>query len=206
MNGEIATTRFIKKASAIVAPSVSTKEMYLTYFPDLQITVIPHSLPHLKQKQIRKHDQQNHKQLRLGFLGNLFLHKGEDVVAQLLDHLDQAPLPLALYSYGDLASSLKQRRRIIERGPYNGENLEALLIEDQIDLICIPSVVPETFSYTTHEAIKLGYPVLVFNLGAQAEAVKTIGRGWVVEEVSGAALYEQLKKRCLTKEELHSYE
>ncbi|AIC95076.1 glycosyltransferase [Shouchella lehensis] len=195
-----------KEAAAIVAPSVSTKEMYLAYFPDIHITVTPHSLSHLKQSVIRKHNQQNHKELRLGFLGNVFLHKGEVVVAQLLDHLEQAPLPLALYSYGDLALTLKQRRKIVERGPYNGDNLEEMLRKDQIDVICIPSVVPETFSFTTHEAMTLGYPVLTFNLGAQAEAVKTMGRGWLVDEISGVALYDQLKKQCLSKEELNSYE
>ena len=41
----------------------------------------------------------------------------------------------------------------------------------------IPSVWPETFSYTTHEALATGMPVYCFDIGAQAEAVKLAPNG-----------------------------
>jgi glycosyltransferase involved in cell wall biosynthesis len=53
--------------------------------------------------------------------------------------------------------------------------------ENCIDLIFIPSIWPETFSYTTEEAIMMDVPVAVFNIGAPAERVKKYNKGLVLE-------------------------
>lgn len=45
----------------------------------------------------------------------------------------------------------------------------------------VPSICPETFSYTTDEIMQMGYPLIVFNLGAPAERVKNYEFGKVVE-------------------------
>ena len=36
---------------------------------------------------------------------------------------------------------------------------------------------PETFSYTTHEAVATGLPVLAFDIGAQGETVARVPNG-----------------------------
>ena len=44
---------------------------------------------------------------------------------------------------------------------------------------------PETFSYTTHEAIATGLPVWSFDLGAQADAIRTTATGRVIPFADG---------------------
>ena len=54
---------------------------------------------------------------------------------------------------------------------------------EKIDLIFIPSVWPETFSYTAQEAIEMGMPVAVFDLWAPAERVKKYSKGLIIEKI-----------------------
>ena len=52
----------------------------------------------------------------------------------------------------------------------------------------IPSIWPETFSYTTHEALATGLPVLAFDIGAQGDAVRAAATGHVVPFTPGGDL------------------
>ena len=51
----------------------------------------------------------------------------------------------------------------------------------KIDLILIPSIWAETFSYTTSEAIAMNVPVACFNLGGQADQVSVYPKGLILE-------------------------
>ena len=46
----------------------------------------------------------------------------------------------------------------------------------------MPSILPETFSYTTHEMLATGLPVFTLNLGAQAEAARARPNGHVLRD------------------------
>jgi len=50
----------------------------------------------------------------------------------------------------------------------------------KFDLICLPSLVPETFSLALHEASALGIPALVSDLGAPSAHVALHGGGLVL--------------------------
>lgn len=176
-----------QKADTISAPSQSTKQNYLRYFPDLTIEVEPHQVAQLTPKAATDH---GHSILHIAVIGNVFSHKGEQPLLELLKRSQNRPI--RYYSYGKVAPSLQKQANLIERGPYSKDTLGKHLNDDQIDLVCIPSICPETFSFTTHEAINLGYPVLCFKLGAQAEAVVEKAAGWVVEPFTGEALFKQM--------------
>ena len=53
-----------------------------------------------------------------------------------------------------------------------------------IDMVFVPSVCPETFSYTAQEAMNMQMPTAVFNLGAPAERVKQYEKGLVISQIS----------------------
>lgn len=60
----------------------------------------------------------------------------------------------------------------IVHGSYEWRDLPGLVARYGISAWLIPSVWPETFSFTTHEAIATGLPVFCFDLGAQADALR----------------------------------
>jgi glycosyltransferase involved in cell wall biosynthesis len=60
------------------------------------------------------------------------------------------------------------------------------------DLLCLPSLVPESFSLVVHEAAAAGVPALVSDLGAPAEAIARSGAGAVVPAGAVAAWTQAL--------------
>jgi Glycosyltransferase len=52
----------------------------------------------------------------------------------------------------------------------------------------MPSVWPETFSFTTREMLATGLPVMAFDLGAQGEAVREAPNGHIVAPDPAAIL------------------
>lgn len=66
-------------------------------------------------------------------------------------------------------------------GAYKREELPDVLDKYKIDLILIPSIWAETFSYTTSEAIAMNVPVACFNLGGQADQVSVYPKGLILE-------------------------
>lgn len=66
-------------------------------------------------------------------------------------------------------------------GAYKREELPDILEKNKIDLVLIPSIWAETFSYTTSEAIAMNVPVACFNLGGQADQVSVYPKGLILE-------------------------
>ena len=79
--------------------------------------------------------------------------------------------------------------------------LPSLLIEHDIDILFIPSICPETFSYTAEEAMQMNMPVAVFDIGAPAERVRKYPKGLVISEIdAGVAINEitnYFSQQCL---------
>jgi glycosyltransferase involved in cell wall biosynthesis len=69
-----------------------------------------------------------------------------------------------------------------------------MIKDENIDIFMIPSIWPETFSYTTQEIMMMEMPLMVFNLGAPAERVKNYNNGYIIDEVSSNAILALIKK------------
>jgi glycosyltransferase involved in cell wall biosynthesis len=126
----------------------------------------------------------------IGVLGNIGAPKGAAVVAGLSRKLAATGLAdLVLIGRIDPAFTLAPAARV--HGAYRREDIAALVARYGIDRWLIPSVWPETFSYTTHEALATGLPVWCFDLGAQGEAVRAAahetGLGGTIPLRDGAA-------------------
>ena len=96
-----------------------------------------------------------------------------------------------LFCVGDYVNA---PQNMVVTGEYKRENLPDILEKKQIDLVFIPSICAETFSYTTSEAIAMNVPVACFNLGGQADQVSVYPKGFLLElsDSTGAALYKIL--------------
>ncbi|PZQ99892.1 MAG: glycosyl transferase [Cereibacter sphaeroides] len=107
----------------------------------------------------------------IGILGNIGAQKGAAVVADLSKRLAMSDrIGLALIGNIDPAFAIDPKA--ICHGSYRREDIPALVARYGIDRWLIPSIWPETWSYTTHEALATGLPVWCFDLGAQGEAVR----------------------------------
>ena len=107
---------------------------------------------------------------------------------------ERLPVRISVIGYTDRhAGPYRSRDGVLEVcGRYDNARVGELLAEKQAALVWIASVWPETYSYTTSEAMAAGYPVLCFAFGAPAERVRRTGAGWLLSEVSVDAAAEQL--------------
>ena len=87
---------------------------------------------------------------------------------------------------GTLDLALKSARLRVT-GPYRHEDLVDLIEANGINMFFFPSICPETFSYVTEEMIRLGVPIVAFDLGAPGERLRSYGNARLCGEVSARA-------------------
>ena len=112
---------------------------------------------------------------------------------------------IVLYELANL-----EKDNLVKTGYYKPTQLPLLLKAHEIDVICILSLWPETYSYTLTEAVLNGIPVIVTNVGALGERTTKNNYGWTVnlnninnevidliKKIANDRTLLEEKKRCL---------
>lgn len=134
------------------------------------------------KKQIKLSDRKKRRnpKLRVAFIGGLNAAKGGEKAAEIIE---EGSKDIDWFVFGgigvDKLDNLK-KPNLIKNGYYRPQNLSALLSVYGIDIICILSLWPETYSYTLTEAVLNGIPVIVTDIGALGERTNKYEYGWTV--------------------------
>jgi hypothetical protein len=113
-------------------------------------------------------------------LGDLNRAKGAEVLGDLSVWLSREASRPRLVHIGNIDPAYRLARGHAVHGAYRLDELDGLVASYGIGCWLMPSVWPETFSFTTHEMLATGLPVFCFPLGAQAEAVARAPNGHVL--------------------------
>lgn len=162
-------------ADEIVAFSESSKcilEKFVSGVSD-KIKVVPHFVKELRQVKIK-----SHKGINIGVIGSIGISKGSEIVNKMADVLADFN-GVNIFVIGKIWPY--KNKTICVFGEYKRNDLPQLLEDNNIDIVFIPSVCPETFSYTTREAIGMEIPVCCYNLGGQADQIKNYKYGLILE-------------------------
>lgn len=199
----------LEDVSEVVCFSKSSCEIVNKFYPVIssKLRLVPHVVRPLRQVKVNTHDGVNiavlgkvdtipkgkefiellscsidkfNKELEF-----LFLNK-EINNSQCLNQYDSSDKQInielnkkvQLFCVGDYVNA---PQNMTVTGAYNREELPDILDKYKIDLILIPSIWAETFSYTTSEAIAMNVPVACFNLGGQADQVSVYPKGLILE-------------------------
>lgn len=172
---------FLKNCDEILCFSHSSEEIMLTAYPFLtqNLVYIPHDISGTFEEIYSKRKKKSEKSKIIGVLGNINLAKGSLVLKELVEYIDKNKLEIKIVLIGNIDNEIKSDN-FIKTGGYKKEEVPELIQKYEIDEFLIPSIWPETFSYTTDEIMQLGYPLTVFDLGAPAERVKNYAKGRVI--------------------------
>lgn len=171
-----AWARLLHRADRLVVFSQASRALVATAFPQAadRIALQPHR-PDLGVLRLARPPGHGHPPV-IGILGRIGRHKGAGLLAGLAAALQRRGARLVVVGEVDPAYSLTRGVRIT--GAYGLADIPRLVQRHGIGLWLIPSLWPETFSFTTHEAIATGLPVACFDLGGQAEALAaSLARG-----------------------------
>ncbi|MCB2130864.1 MAG: glycosyltransferase [Rhodobacteraceae bacterium] len=169
--------KFLARADEIVVFSQDSKALIASAYPGIaaRIRLRPHAL----STRIAEQPRQRPKRPVIGILGNIGRQKGADVVRRLAEALE-ASGTADLVVVGNIAPEYQLSAKTQIHGSYQPSDIPALIARYKITAWFIPSIWPETFSFTTHEALATGLPVFCFDIGAQAEAVARAPNGHVL--------------------------
>ena len=170
-------------AHTVLCFSHSSKELLLRAYKEIdenKIKIIPHEVPALPAipsttKNVEK------TSVIIGVLGAINQAKGARVLKDLVKEIERRDLDIQVVLIGEISEHIKSKHFEVT-GRYQREELPELVQKYEIDIFLIPSVCPETFSYTTQEIMMMDMPLMVFNLGAPAERVKEYVDGVVLEK------------------------
>uniref|UniRef100_UPI0003784DE4 glycosyltransferase n=1 Tax=Methylobacterium sp. 285MFTsu5.1 TaxID=1172187 RepID=UPI0003784DE4 len=170
---------FLAGAARVFAPSSDTAGRIRTVYPDLAVTVRPHVEP---ERSVRDTSLQRPGRIRrVAVLGAISATKGGLFLQALATDARDRDLPLhfAIVGYSDPALAIGlERVGVAQTGRYSGDH-EALDLVWRLsaDLVLLPAIWPETYSYALTLALRTGLPVAAFDLGAPAERLRAYPNG-----------------------------
>lgn len=167
----------LKKVDQILVPSKFVLKMYLKYYRKLRskMRLIPWGIPPVKPSLKTETDEQR---VRFCYYGILLPHKGVHLLMESLRRLPQGRLLLTLFgdktdwnaSYYQYLQELSNGLPVEFRGSFDRSLLSEIL-KDQ-DVVILPSLCPETFSFVIREANAMGIPVIGSRIGAIPEVIR----------------------------------
>lgn len=185
---------FTTSIDEIVCFAPSGKKIIMKTYPSLpedKIKIIPHAV-------------RDYRPIVIGIIGNIHSEgKGGLIIqrmAQILEKENKNNVRIILL--GEISPQF-DHSAIQKSGAYTRDILYDLIRKNFIDLFLIPSVLPETFSYTTAEAILTGLPVFSYNLGGQADQVKNYKNGIILNEIEVNSTLQTITKYIQSKREIN---
>lgn len=167
----------IESAKDIVVFSKNSAEIVARAYPQAseKIALKPHqilqSVPRLTPEPI-------HARRVIGVLGDIGRQKGAGLINGLARYLEANDIGLAIVGHFDMSFPIPPSVPVY--GAYKISDLAQIAARYGVTDWLIPSIWPETFSFTTHEALATGLPVHAFALGAQGDAVAQAENGFMI--------------------------
>ncbi len=164
-------------ADEIILFSNAAADIFLRTYPNIahKIKIIPHTVLEYEQVKTKPHNGIN-----IAVLGAMSHQKGADVIRAMASEIN----PYHNVNIVVIGTMKKPPKNVRVYGAYRPRTLPRIMRRNNIDIVFIPSIWPETFSYTTSEAMSMGMPIACYAMGAPAERVGQYGRGLVLDKIA----------------------
>lgn len=178
-----AAREILRAAKAVTTPSRFAGSVILKEFAGIPITVVPHGVK-LTRPEPELRQYQPGAKIIFGYCGGLSPHKGVHVLLNAFHSLTADNIELRIHGAASARDEDYERylRRIAADdtrirfcGAYPRDHVEQVL--QDIDVMVIPSLCYETYSFVLHEALAAGLPVIGTAAGALPEEVNDFVNG-----------------------------
>ena len=191
----------LQKFDKIIVPSEDTKMQFEKVYPNLKIDVIEHGVDLINIDKKKKNNIDK-KTFDIAFVGAMAPHKGSGILKELIEKNKDSNIRIHLFGKSDDCKLNRSTSKYINHGPYTRGQLPKLLMENNIDLVCIFATWPETYSYTLTETYMAKVPVLTFDIGAVGERIQKDKLGWIIPfDESANNILNKIKEISQNKQE-----
>jgi GT2 family glycosyltransferase/glycosyltransferase involved in cell wall biosynthesis len=181
------------QADLTVVPDQDVAERLLKYFPDINFNVAPHEDINLAAIALKKPTLAADEKLRIVIIGAIGKIKGFDVLVACAKRVKKQNLPIEFIVMGHtIKGSAIKSAGVKVTGKYHEHDAPAKLESLNAHIVWLPSLWPETYSYTLSLALQAGLPVFAFDLGAIARRVREAGRAEGLMPLSWADCPEKI--------------
>ena len=188
---------FLNLSNTIICFSQSSKNIFVKAYPKIEnekIKIIPHQIDDTLFRKIENR-KSSKKKLIIGVLGGINKVKGAKIINEMAEIIHRNNLPAEILIIGEF-NEKKYPQKIKVHGKYKHRDLPKIISRYAVDIFFIPSIWPETFSYTTQELIAMDFPLAVFDIGAPAERVKNYNKGLVLSEINAKIALDEIFEFC----------
>jgi len=167
----------LEGARRVFVPSEDAAARLGRYFDDVAWRVRPHREAPWAGRPLTA--PRHGGETRVAVIGAIGYHKGSRVLLACAQDAAERRLPLtfAVIGFSDCNDELLDTGRAEISGAYEEEDLPSLIERARCQIAFLPSVWPETYSYTLSHAVRAQLHPVVFDLGAPAERVRAMGFG-----------------------------
>ena len=170
--------RSLLAASRVIVPDRDVADRINNYYPSVKIEVAPHEALDGGIINIRAPVVMPGGKLRVVVVGALSKMKGFDVLLRCARDAARRDLPVEFMLMGySLNDRLLEEAGVHVTGKYKDSHAVEKLRGMQPHVVWLPSVWPETYSYTLSLALSSGFPVFAFNIGAISRRLTSLGMG-----------------------------
>ena len=191
----------LSEAKSLIAPSQTMKELLIRNGCDSsKIILLPHGIEPFKKIPF---EPLTDRPTRFGYIGRIDPYKGLHVILKALELVPIRDL-WEFHIFGAARNPWDEEyRRMVLKNPHgkakvfdHGPILPEKIAEayQNIDVLVVPSILPEAFGLVVAESFSAGRPVIVANSGALAELVRHGVDGFVVKRNDSQSLAEAMQK------------
>lgn len=202
-NWQTTSLNILKKFDKILVPSENTKKMFEEVYKNLNIEVVEHGVKVINVNfENNKYRDKNDKKFNIAFVGAMAIHKGINILKSMVNENKSNNIVIHLFGKSSDKFLSHNRNNFINHGEYKRGELPQLLVDNNIDLVCILTTWPETYSYTLTETYMAQIPVLTFDIGAIGDRVQADDLGWAINfNTNTKEILEKIKYICNNKSE-----
>ena len=165
--------RALFAADRVLVPDEDAAERLRRYFPEVTFKVSPHEDIDPAQLSIRLPELAPHEKLRIVVIGAIGKIKGFEVLLACARNARQRRLPLEFVLMGySMNDRLLKEAGVSITGRYLEETAGDTLKALSPHVVWLPSVWPETYSYTLSIALRCELPVFAFDIGAISRRIR----------------------------------
>lgn len=133
---------------------------------------------------------ENNKKFKVAFIGGINKEKGGEVVTEVIKSGKKNVEWYVFGGIGDEKLLYLKNKNLVKTGFYFQEDIGRFLKYHNINVVCILSIWPETFSYTLSEAVINQIPVITSSFGALGQRVAQNNFGKTVAVIGENTGYE----------------